>query len=231
MKISLLDERKLSLSAPPGAATAASTRRAAQPSSAQPPPLSRKELPVHSHLALDVVFEQLLVHTVKLSAADIVKVVGDVVHVLGGARSLCTIKLSVAKLVVKMGYGGNGCYEGKETPARHPCRTPSDIPEPKGASRTSSATPAASPAATTPPSTATEGSPRPTSPITLHTRCLILVMPGRLRFGLWLPGWGGGGHRHGHVGGRLRPYGERGQRVRPEMTPMPKPSTVGGAYL
>lgn len=69
---------------------------------------------------------------------------------------------------------------------------------------------------TTPPSTATEGSPRPTSPITLHTRCLILVVPGRLRLGLWLPGWGGGGHGYGHVGGRLRPYGERGHQVRAE---------------
>lgn len=192
---------------------------------------SRKEASVHSHLSLDVVFEQFLVHTVKLSAADIVKVVGDVVHVLGGTRPLCTIKLSVAKLVVKMGYGGNGCHKGEKIPAHRPRHTPSDIPEPKGASRTSSATPAASPAATAPPSTATEGSPRPTSPITLHTRCLILVVPGRLRFGLWLPGWGGGGHGHGHVGGRLRPYGERGTGSRLRVTPMPRPSTVGGTYL
>lgn len=62
----------------------------------------------HSHLALDIILEQLLVHTVNLSAADIVKVVSDVVHILGGAGPLCTIKLSVAKLVVKVGYRRHG---------------------------------------------------------------------------------------------------------------------------
>lgn len=85
-----------------------------------PTHVSRRKTPVHSHLAFDVVFKQLLVHAVKLSAADIVKIVGDVVHVLGGARPLRTIKLSVAKLVVKMRYGRNKHHEGEEIPTHRP---------------------------------------------------------------------------------------------------------------
>lgn len=54
---------------------------------AQSPPPS-KDRRWCSHLPLDVVLEQLLVHAVELSTADVVKVVGDVAGVLLGARAV-----------------------------------------------------------------------------------------------------------------------------------------------
>lgn len=124
----------------PESTTAACTRKAykasspGMPSSGSPNPThdSRKKAPVHSHLALDVVFEQLLVHAVKLSAANVVKVVGDVVHVLGGAGPLCTIKLSVAKLVVKVGYGKMGAMREKRSLPATPTALPRTSRSPKG---------------------------------------------------------------------------------------------------
>lgn len=151
-----------------------------------------------------------MVYIVKFSVVDIVKVVGDVVYVFGGARFFCIIKFSVVKLVVKMGYGGNGCYEGKEIFVRYFCRIFSDISEFKGVLRISSVISVAFSVAITFSFTVTEGSSRFISFIIFYIRCFILVMLGRFRFGFWLLGWGGGGYRYGYVGGRFRFYGERG---------------------
>lgn len=59
--------------------------------------------------------------TVKLSAAAIIKIVGDTVPVLGGVRPLCTTEVLIAKLVVKMGFSVmSSCIPGhRRKPVPH----------------------------------------------------------------------------------------------------------------
>lgn len=71
-----------------------------------PPP--NKDRRWCSHLPLDVVLEQLLVHAVELSTADVVEVVGDVAGVLLGAGAVRALEFPVSVLVVKVPWGTPG---------------------------------------------------------------------------------------------------------------------------
>lgn len=68
-----------------------------------PPP--NKDRRWCSHLPLDVVLEQLLVHAVELSTADVVEVVGDVAGVLLGTGAVRALEFPVPILVVKVPWG------------------------------------------------------------------------------------------------------------------------------
>lgn len=59
---------------------------------------------LYVHLPFDIVLEQFLINTVELSAADVVKVIGDVTGVFLSTRAIGAIKLPVTVLIIKVSF-------------------------------------------------------------------------------------------------------------------------------